>query len=37
MNDCPFCDLDGLRAESDLVRENDRCVFANRDAGEGPD
>lgn len=35
--DCSFCDVEGFRTDSTLLRENDLCLFANRDAGEGDD
>jgi diadenosine tetraphosphate (Ap4A) HIT family hydrolase len=37
MDGCSFCDIDGLRSDADIVRENGWCIFANRDAGDGPD
>jgi diadenosine tetraphosphate (Ap4A) HIT family hydrolase len=37
MNECSFCDIEGFRADSTIVRENDLCLFANRDDGEGRD
>jgi hypothetical protein len=33
MSDCSFCDLDGFRMHSTIVRENRLCLFANRDEG----
>ena len=33
--DCVFCDLDGLRARSVLLLENDLCLFVNSEDLEG--
>jgi histidine triad (HIT) family protein len=33
--DCPFCDVDGLRAGSAIFLERDQCVFANSEHLEG--
>ncbi len=33
--DCVFCDLDGLRAHSVLLLENDLCLFVNSEDLEG--
>ena len=33
MDGCSFCDLDGFRSGSDLVRENRWCLFGGRDEG----
>ena len=35
MDDCSCCDLEGFRATSTIVCENELCLFANRDEGEG--
>jgi histidine triad (HIT) family protein len=32
---CDFCDIDGFREHSALVRENDLCLFASGAAPEG--
>lgn len=33
--DCTFCDLDGFRATSVLLLENELCLFANSEEGNG--
>jgi diadenosine tetraphosphate (Ap4A) HIT family hydrolase len=33
--ECPFCDLDGLRAGAAIYLENRLCVFANSETLEG--
>lgn len=35
LSGCSFCDLDGFRQNSILVRENDLCLFASGGEGKG--